>query len=399
MDGDQVYAAETLLKERKRNGKTEYLVKWKGWSTKHNTWEPADNILDDRLISDFEERTKKPDTRKRKTDESLPAPAAKKRGRQSAAKPEPKASPSPSTSRADRASRRSRMSETPSSIASEEKKDRSESRAEEKPEPVKEKPAAKRVEASETRASPEHEDEAEELESETAEEKDNRVNGPAEVPTMNIAAPDETTTPELPSPRSPQPPVPKAASPQTVPEPEEHTEVENVEQTPHEEEKEAPASEETPASEEAPVSEETPVSEEAQEVIEKTPSVESIPEEDEISAQEMRQPKIIEPPLEIYVQRTDQVTSEENGTETKTIHAYSITQEGDPNTTHKLQMPGGTATFKPISTESQPPAEAKKEESNGDSSQERIEIIKSDLQNETVSNPILESVDANTDSD
>lgn len=62
-------------------------------------------------------------------------------------------------------------------------------------------------------------------------------------------------------------------------------------------------------------------------------------------------------------------------------------------------MPGGTATFKPISTESQPPAEAKKEESNGDSSQERIEIIKSDLQNETVSNPILESVDANTDSD
>jgi hypothetical protein len=99
------------------------------------------------------------------------------------------------------------------------------------------------------------------------------------------------------------------------------------------------------------------------------------------------------------VQRTDQVTSEENGTETKTIHAYSITQEGDPNTTHKLQMPGGTATFKPISTESQPSAEAKKEESNGDSSQERIEIIKSDLQNETVSNPILESVDANTDSD
>ena len=30
--GDQVFAAEAITKKRFKKGKTEYLVKWKGWS-------------------------------------------------------------------------------------------------------------------------------------------------------------------------------------------------------------------------------------------------------------------------------------------------------------------------------------------------------------------------------
>lgn len=37
----------------KLQGKVEYRVKWKGWSQRHNTWEPEENILDDRLIEIF----------------------------------------------------------------------------------------------------------------------------------------------------------------------------------------------------------------------------------------------------------------------------------------------------------------------------------------------------------
>uniref|UniRef100_A0A1I7XRS5 Chromo domain-containing protein n=1 Tax=Heterorhabditis bacteriophora TaxID=37862 RepID=A0A1I7XRS5_HETBA len=51
-----VFAVEALLKERKRKGKVEYLVKWKGWSNKHNTWEPIENVLDDRLLEEYEKQ-------------------------------------------------------------------------------------------------------------------------------------------------------------------------------------------------------------------------------------------------------------------------------------------------------------------------------------------------------
>lgn len=51
---DGIFAAECILKKRTRKGKIEYLVKWKGWSAKHNTWEPADNILDARLLLAYE---------------------------------------------------------------------------------------------------------------------------------------------------------------------------------------------------------------------------------------------------------------------------------------------------------------------------------------------------------
>ena len=51
--GGQVFAAEAITKKRIRKGKTEYLVKWKGWSPRYSTWEPEENILDPRLIQQF----------------------------------------------------------------------------------------------------------------------------------------------------------------------------------------------------------------------------------------------------------------------------------------------------------------------------------------------------------
>ncbi|XP_062841109.1 chromobox protein homolog 6 [Trichomycterus rosablanca] len=54
--GDRVFAAEAILKRRVRKGRMEYLVKWKGWAIKYSTWEPEENILDDRLVAAFEQK-------------------------------------------------------------------------------------------------------------------------------------------------------------------------------------------------------------------------------------------------------------------------------------------------------------------------------------------------------
>ena len=51
--GEMVFAAERITRRRMKNGKVEYLVKWKGWSPKYSTWEPEENILDPRLIQIF----------------------------------------------------------------------------------------------------------------------------------------------------------------------------------------------------------------------------------------------------------------------------------------------------------------------------------------------------------
>lgn len=38
------YEVELILDSRKKSGTTEYLVKWKGYHVKDNTWEPAANL-------------------------------------------------------------------------------------------------------------------------------------------------------------------------------------------------------------------------------------------------------------------------------------------------------------------------------------------------------------------
>ncbi|KAL9833534.1 LOW QUALITY PROTEIN: chromobox protein homolog 2 [Geothlypis trichas] len=64
--GEQVFAAECILSKRLRKGKLEYLVKWRGWSSKHNSWEPEENILDPRLLlASKKEHDKEVQNRKR----------------------------------------------------------------------------------------------------------------------------------------------------------------------------------------------------------------------------------------------------------------------------------------------------------------------------------------------
>ena len=50
---DDIYTAEEIVKQRLRNGKPEYFIKWLGYPASHNTWESAENILDQRLITLF----------------------------------------------------------------------------------------------------------------------------------------------------------------------------------------------------------------------------------------------------------------------------------------------------------------------------------------------------------
>ncbi|KAF4115585.1 E3 SUMO-protein ligase CBX4 [Onychostoma macrolepis] len=54
--GEHVFAVEGIEKKRLRKGRIEYLVKWRGWSAKYNTWEPEENILDPRLLVAFQNR-------------------------------------------------------------------------------------------------------------------------------------------------------------------------------------------------------------------------------------------------------------------------------------------------------------------------------------------------------
>ena len=45
----ELFMVERILGQRERKGKLEYHIKWLGYDTSHNSWEPHDNILDSKL--------------------------------------------------------------------------------------------------------------------------------------------------------------------------------------------------------------------------------------------------------------------------------------------------------------------------------------------------------------
>ncbi|KAI1724683.1 chromo (CHRromatin organization MOdifier) domain-containing protein [Ditylenchus destructor] len=347
VDGDQVYAAERLLNKRTRRGKSEYLVKWKGWSTKYNTWEPVENILDERLIQEFDDRQPEKPGTKRKTAASPKEPATStppKRGRRSTRAKADSTSDntSPSTSVGTRRSNRSGQQKA----AAEELRQPSEESD------LSEKQPNQRGTSKESSATPAEYTEEVESEAETVQkpsDKKTPTQAPSKHQDEEEAHEDEKVEHKL---------------PQKILQSESSTEDSSLSDTTldHTEESVDTAKE----TEEAPIRKESPAG---------------------------------GPPLEIYVERTQTTvevnkSANENGDRALTTDApedpetYTITSEDDPKCTNKIQVFTVSKLPNPSTSQDQTLSEEKNSAGSNNEGEEedieRFEIVKSNSFFETV---------------
>ena len=47
------YEMEKIVNHKKEDGKLYYLIKWKGYESHENTWEPEYHILDPKFLRDY----------------------------------------------------------------------------------------------------------------------------------------------------------------------------------------------------------------------------------------------------------------------------------------------------------------------------------------------------------